>query len=208
MKFILGKKLRMSQIFTDEGTIPVTIIEAGPLTIAQIKTVENDGYQSVQFASGEKKRISKPLKGHLKKAGISVSPRKLMEFKMEGELKMGEKEIKVGDQINVSIFEEGDTVTVRGISKGKGFQGPVKRYDFRGAPASHGHKHVLRSPGSIGQRFPQHTLKGTRMAGRMGGDTVSIEGLKIVGVDSGKNIILIKGAIPGPNGSFVEIFNR
>lgn len=198
----------MSQIFTDEGTIPVTIIEAGPLTIAQIKTVENDGYQSVQFASGEKKRISKPLKGHLKKAGISVSPRKLMEFKMEGELKMGEKEIKVGDQINVSIFEEGDTVTVRGISKGKGFQGPVKRYDFRGAPASHGHKHVLRSPGSIGQRFPQHTLKGTRMAGRMGGDTVSIEGLKIVGVDSGKNIILIKGAIPGPNGSFVEIFNR
>jgi len=204
-KFILGKKVGMSQIFKENGTVvPVTVVEAGPIFVTQIRTEEKDGYNAVQVAYGKKNRITKPLKGHIKKsqeAGAEISaPATSVEFRMDNT-----ESFKVGDKINVSIFEVGDKIKVSGISRSKGFQGVVKRHGFAGAPASHGHKHVARSGGSIGQRFPQHTLKGMKMPGRDGGIRVTVSGLKVVGVDFDKSVIFIKGAIPGRRGSILSI---
>jgi len=187
MKFILGTKLGMSQIFNENGRmIPVTLIEAGPLTITQIRTNEKDGYTAVQVGFQPKKTGKKF--------------RYLREFRIEDE-----NQFKAGDVIDVSVFNEKDTVKATATSKGKGFAGVVKRYNFKGAPASHGHKHVQRHAGSIGQRFPQRTLKGMRMAGHMGAVQSTVRGLKIAKVDKEKNMLLIRGAVPGIDGTVVEI---
>ncbi len=196
MKFILGKKLGMTQIFNEDGQmIPVTVVSAEPMKVTQIKTVEKDGYEAVQLGSGQKKKITKPQQGHLKELGKLAH---LIEWR-------GQAETSVGEVVDVTVFGLGDVVKVSGISKGKGFQGAVKRHGFHGMPHSHGHKHVARHVGSIGQRFPQHTLKGMRMAGRMGAERVSVRGLKVVSIDKDKNQLLLKGAVPGRKGTLLEI---
>lgn len=204
MKFILGLKLGMSQIFDEKGNvIPVTLIEAGPCYVTQIKTKEKDGYCAVQIGFGEAKKVTKALAGIFKKAKVG----KLMflrEFRNE-KPEINGKELKLGDKIDVSIFKEGDLVKVSGLSKGKGFAGVVKRWHFGGRPATHGTKHELRTPGSVGTSFPERVPKGRKMPGRMGYERVTIRNLKVVKVDSEKNILAIKGAVPGPKGTFLEI---
>lgn len=197
MKFILGKKLGMSQIFDKRGNIiPVTVIGAGPCFVTQIKEKEKDGYSAVQIGFEELKldKIKKPQKD------------KPFKYIKEFRIREGEKyDFKKGDKIGVSIFTEGDKIKVSGTSKGKGFQGVVKRHRFSGGPASHGHRHVLRRPGSIGTSFPERVIKGKRMPGRTGGRGVTIRNLKIALVDDKNNLLAITGAVPGPNGSLVEI---
>ncbi len=207
MAFILGKKIGMTRIFREDGVVvPVTLIEAGPVTVTQVRTKEKDGYQAVQIGSGESKKLNKPKTGHLK--GLK-NLKRLKEFRPDNGKQLTvsgeEKELERGDIMDVSVFKEGDTVKVSGLAKGKGFQGVVKRHGFHGMPASHGHHHVLRHGGSIGQRFPQHTLKGMRMAGRMGGKRITTRGLKIISIDREKNLIAVKGAIPGRKGTLLEI---
>jgi large subunit ribosomal protein L3 len=182
MKFILGKKLGMTTIFTENGAQNVTLVQCLPNNTSQIRTVENDGYSAAQL------EIQKTKNKVFKK-----------EFKA-GE-KIGERESK----IEISVFEIGDMVKVSGITKAKGFQGVVKRHGFKGSPASHGHKHDLRAPGSIGAGFPEHVVKGKRMAGRMGGTRVTSKNLKIVYIDKEKNLLGIKGPVPGIPGNIVEI---
>jgi len=205
MKFILGKKIGMSQVFVGSGkekkVIPVTLVEAGPCVVTQVKAKEKDGYQAVQIGFGEKKKISKPLAGHLKGTGKF---RYLREFRVEGD----QKKYNAGDKVDVSLFESGDMIKVTGTSKAKGFQGPVKRHGFRGGAATHGQKHSHREPGSIGTRFPQHVLKGKRMAGRMGGETITQRGLEVVEIDKNNNLLIVKGAIPGRIGALVRILTE
>jgi len=190
MKFILGEKIGMSQIFEDGKVIPVTLIEAGPCFVTQI--IE-DGYEAIQI--GFKKLKPKKVKKSQKKKPF----RYLREFK--GDI----SKYKRGDKIDVSIFEKGDKVKVSGISKGKGFAGVVKRWGFAGLPASHGTKHEERAPGSTGSRFPQRVIKGKKMPGRMGGKRVTVKNLKIAKIDSEKNLIAVKGAITGSRGTLLEI---
>ena len=200
MKFILGKKLGMSQFFGEDGRVmPVTLVEAFSCYVVQIKTKENDGYQAVQVGFGEikKEKVKKPQKGHIKKANLENNFGGFKEFK--------EIDLKVGDEINISVFSEGDKVKVSGISKGKGFQGVVKRHGFSGMPASHGTKHCLRAPGSIGSAWPQKVFKGKKMAGKMGDERVSVRGLEIAKIDVENGIIAIKGAVPGRKGTILEI---
>ncbi len=210
MKFILGKKLGMSQLFDEKSqVVPVTLIEAGPCSVVQIKNKEKDGYSAVQIGFEETKdepakggaaygrKVKKPQKGHFKKAGFKKGFRYLREFP-NGHL-------KIGEQIDVSIFNQGEIVKVAGISKGKGFQGVVKRHGFSGFPASHGTKHGLRVPGSIGSSFPERVWKGKKMAGRMGSDRITTSGLKIVQIDKNNNLLVVKGAIPGKKGTLLEI---
>jgi large subunit ribosomal protein L3 len=195
MKFILGKKLGMSQIFKENGaTVPVTLIEAGPCFITQIKTKEKDGYESVQigFCKIEKsKGIKKPMKGR--------------EFKFIKEFKGVNQESKIGDEISVSLFKEGDKVAVSSNSKGKGFQGVVKRWGFHGRNATHGAKHEQRKPGSIGSSWPERVIKGRRMPGRMGNERVTVKNLKIIKIDQENGILALNGAVPGNKGTLVEI---
>jgi large subunit ribosomal protein L3 len=202
MKFILGKKLSMTQIFDEEGqVIPVTVLETGPVVVTQVKDVNKDGYKAVQVGFGDRnpKNIKKPQKGHLKDLGNFMH---LKEFRIkEGD----NQEYKRGDKIDTSIFSEGDVVVVTASSKGKGFQGVVKRHGFAGGPRSHGQKHSEREPGSIGAGGIQRVLKGTKMAGRMGGDRISVKNLKVVRIDPKNNQILVRGAIPGRRGTLVEI---
>src|SRR3989344_5270447 len=203
MKFILGTKLGMSQVFNDQGkVIPVTLIEAGPVVVTQLKTKEKDGYESVQFGFGKKSKnkLTKPIAGHLKDLG---SFRWLREYG-PGEVKDG-GDLKVGDKLDVSVFEIGEKVVLRGTSKGKGFQGVVKRHGFAGLPKPHGTKKKHRAAGSIGSMFPQHVRKGKRMAGRMGQDQVTRRNIEIVRIDKENNLIAIKGAGPGARGSLGEL---
>jgi len=200
MKFILGKKLGMSQIFNKEGrVIPVTLVEVLPCRITQVKTEKQDGYQAVQVGFGEikERKVKKPQKGHIKKAGLKNNFSGFIEFR--------DVDLKVGDEINISIFEEGDKIKVSGVSKGKGFQGVVKRHGFSGMPASHGTKHCLRAPGSIGSAFPQRVFKGKKMAGRMGFERVTVRGLQIAQVDEANSLLAVKGAVPGAKGTLLEI---
>ena len=197
LKFILGKKQGMSQIFDKEGNvIPVTVIEAGPCFITQIKRKEKDGYNSIQI--GFENLKEKKIKNSQKKKPYSH----VREFLLKAE---DLSKYNIGDKIDVSVFVEGDKVKVTGISKGRGFQGVVKRHGFKGGPASHGHKDVLRRPGSIGRSFPERVVKGMRMSGHMGVDRVSVKNLKIAAVDSENNLIALKGAVPGPNSGLIEI---
>jgi len=200
MKFILGKKIGISQIFEkDEKVVPVTVIEAGPCFVTQIKTKDKDGYSAIQigFENLKEKKVKRPQKDR--------PYRFIREFRIMNS-ESGIKELKTGDKIPVDIFKEGDIVKVSGISKGRGFQGVVKRHGFKGGPASHGHRHVLRRPGSIGVSFPERVVKGRRMPGHMGVDRVTVSGLKVVKVDSENNLLAIKGAVPGAIGGLLEIY--
>lgn len=195
-KFILGTKAGMTQIYAPDGKLTaVTLIQVSPNKVIQVKTKEKDGYAAVQIGTGSKKKLGKSLKGHFKDLGTFAHVR---EFKAD-------KEMAVGDTLGADVFEVGDSVKVSGVSKGKGFAGAVKRHGFAGSPASHGHGHVIRHVGSIGQRFPQHTLRGLRMAGRDGGLSSSVRNLTVMTVDTEAGVIALKGAVPGPNGSLVRI---
>ncbi len=199
MKFILGKKIGNTQIFDENNNIvPVTVIETPPLTVLGLRSKEKDGYNAVIVGAGVKKRINKPQKGFFKDLG---------SFKIVKEFKSN-KDYKIGSRIDVSIFQIGDIVDVTGYSKGRGFQGVVKRHGFAGGPKSHGHKHNLRAPGSIGSTTPEHVIKGKKMPGHMGAKRVTVKNLKIVGIDLENNLLLIKGAVPGYKGSFVEIKSK
>ncbi|MFA7315192.1 MAG: 50S ribosomal protein L3 [Candidatus Paceibacterota bacterium] len=209
MKFILGKKQNMMQCFNDDGTVvPATVIAAGPLVVTQVKTPDTDGYTAVQVAFEDQKtsRATKAHLGHVLPAqtGKEDSPSTAGAFKHLREFRDIE-EIAVGDHITVDVFSVGDVVTVSGLSKGKGFQGVVKRHGFAGGPRTHGQKHSEREPGSIGGGLRNKVPKGMRMAGRMGGDRITVKNLEVIGVDRENNQILIKGAIPGRRGTLVEI---
>ena len=202
MKCIVGRKLNMEQLFLEDGTVvPVTVVIATPCIVTQVKTVEKDGYIAIQVASGKKKRVNKPLTGHLKKTGKdNLTPVIIMEFRCDDT-----ENIQIGDEIPVTVFEKGDAIDVVGTTKGRGFQGVVKRHGFHGSPKTHGHKDQLRMPGSIGATDAQHVFKGMRMGGRMGHDRKTIKNLEIVGINSEENLLYIKGAVPGARGSFVYV---
>ena len=199
MKYLLGTKQNMTQIFDAEGNVsPVTVIEVSSSTVTYVRTEENDGYQAVQLGYGNRKtkNVSKAVLGH----GKGVAYKAIREFKTSDTP-------NIGDKIGVDVLKEGDIVEVSGITKGKGFQGVVKRHGFKGGPRSHGQKHSEREPGSIGGagRDGGRVAKGKRMAGRMGGDRVTVKNLKVVAVDTEGGKLLVKGAIPGRRGTLLEI---
>ncbi len=205
MAAILGKKLGMTQVFAEDGVVtPVTVIEAGPCKVTAVREAERDGYAAVQLAFGVVKegKLSKAEEGHLKKAGASPS-RHLVEFRDED---LGAEEgPKVGDDVTVSSFEPGQKVKVSGISVGKGFQGGIKRHNFSRGPVTHG-SHNVRAPGSIGaSAFPARVFKGMRMPGQMGNKRVTQRGLEIAEVDAQRNLLLIKGSVPGSRNAMVEV---
>jgi len=202
MAGLIGKKIGMTSMFSEDGkNIPCTIIEAGPCVVTQIKTQESDGYSALQIAFDNQKdsRLSKALLGHLKKAGAPAS-KKIVEISSD-------ESISMGDTLNVDLFAEGDFVTVVGNSKGKGFQGVVKRHGFAGVgDATHGQHNRLRAPGSIGAAsYPARVFKGMRMAGQMGNARVKVENLQVMRVMSEKNIMIVKGAVPGAKNSYIII---
>ena len=201
MKSILGKKIGMTQIFAEDGRIiPVTAIEAGPCVVVQKKTEQTDGYNAIQvgFDTLKEKNINKPLKGHLSKAGVK-SAKYIKEFKVANV-----DEFQLGQEIKADVFEAGEFVDVTGTSKGKGFAGGIKRHGFHRGPMKHGSKYHRRS-GSLGAKGPARVFKGRKMPGRLGGDQVAVQNLQIVRVDTDKNLILVKGAIPGPKRGLVVI---
>ena len=202
---LVGRKAGMTRVFTEQGdSVPVTVIEVEPNRVAQLRTPESDGYQGIQVTVGEKKasRVSKAMAGHYAKAGVEAG-RGLWEFRLddhEGELP------EVGSELNVSLFETGQKVDVRGTSKGKGFQGGVKRHNFTMQDATHGNSISHRAPGSIGQcQTPGRVFKGKKMAGHMGSENVTVQTLEIVNVDADRNLLLIKGAVPGATGGDVIV---
>lgn len=203
-KVILGKKLGMTQIFTPDGKmVPVTVVEAGHGVVLQNKTVENDGYNAVQLGYGtvKDKKVTSPMKGHFDKAGV-----KPVKFIREVRLP-GASEYTVGQELSVDVFAEGDVIDVTGVAKGKGFAGVIKRWNFRRGPMAHGSK-SHREPGSMGPRMSGgggKVFKGKKLPGRMGGQKVTVQRLTIVRVDAERNLILIKGGIPGPKGNFMMI---
>lgn len=202
MKFILGTKQNMTQIFSEDGlVIPVTKLIVSPVVITQVKTKEKDGYEAIQIGYGEKKakNIGKSLRGHIKELGNFST---LKEVRLD---KSPKKDFAVGEKIEPSAFVVGDKVTISSISKGKGFQGVVKRHGFHGGPRTHGQKHSERAPGSIGTAGFQRVFKNMRMAGRMGSDRITTKNMKIVKIDVEKNEMYIKGAIAGRRGTIVEI---
>ena len=202
MPGLIGKKIGMTSIFSEEGkNIPCTILEVGPCKVTQVKTKEVDGYNAIQLGFSEQKesRVSKAALGHFKKAD-SAPLRKLVEFPAD-------TDVVLGDVVNAEIFEEGDFVTVAGTSKGKGFQGVVKRYNFKGVgDATHGQHNRLRAPGSIGAAsYPARVFKGMRMAGQMGDARVKVENLEVLKVLADRNMIVVKGAVPGAKNSYIII---
>ncbi|MDG1349197.1 MAG: 50S ribosomal protein L3 [Flavobacteriales bacterium] len=202
MPGLIGKKVGMTSIFSEEGkNIPCTILEVGPCKVTQVKTEEVDGYNAIQlgFAEQKESRVSKAALGHFKKAD-SAPLKKLVEFPADSD-------VALGDVVNVEMFDEGDFVTVVGTSKGKGFQGVVKRHNFRGVgDATHGQHNRLRAPGSIGAAsYPARVFKGMRMAGQMGNERVKVENLQVLKVLADKNMIVVKGAVPGAKNSYIII---
>lgn len=202
-KGIIGKKIGMTQVFDEKGkVIPVTVIEAGPCVVTQKKTAENDGYEAVQVGFGDQKpqRLSKPLKGHFDKGG--VAPKKtLRELRLEDI-----SELNVGDLIKADIFEAGEHVDVTGVSKGKGYAGVIKRWNFHRLKETHGTGPVARHGGSNGPiSDPSRVFKGVKMAGHLGAETVTVQNLVVAKVDAENNLIAVKGAVPGPNGGIVTI---
>ena len=203
MTGLIGKKIGMTRIFDEQGNIvSVSIIEAGPCYVTQIKTKEKDGYEAVQLGYGSKKEknMTKPVLGHLKKNGVPPV-RKLKEFPSS----LG-KEVKPGEAVTVEIFEPGEFVKVAGLSKGRGFTGVVRRHGFRGGPKTHGQSDRLRAPGSLGQSSdPSRVFKGLKMAGHSGNTRVTVPGLKIIKVDKENNLLFISGAVPGARNNYLEI---
>lgn len=200
MKALLGTKIGMTQIISEDGVAtPVTLIQAGPVTVTQVKSVETDGYNAVQVAYGEGKNLSKAVAGHTKPA--QVTPKHIREFRV-AELPEG---LKVGDTIDVTQFALGDIVDATGTSKGKGFAGTVKRHNFNTSKKTHGGNGNVRKPGSIGSMYPQKVFKGKRMAGRMGHDRVTVKNLEVAYVDNINNLIGLKGAVPGPRKGLIVI---
>ncbi len=200
---IIGKKIGMTQVFRADGqVVPVTLLQAGPCVVLQRKTPATDGYDAIQLALLEKaKKPNKPQAGHLKKSGIEGGVRVVREFRLKG----GNGDMKPGDRVLVDQFKPNDKVDVTGDSKGRGFAGVVKRHHFRGGDATHGSM-FHRAPGSIGaSSFPSRVFPGTRMAGQMGAAQVTVRNLEIVEVDAEDNVLMVKGAVPGPNGSYVTI---
>lgn len=204
MKFILGTKENMTEYFTPEGVVvPVTIVQAGPITVTRIFSKDKDGYDSVQvgFGTQKKDRVSKASAGAMKGAFY----KHLKEFRLKDGVTT---DVKEGETVDVSAFEPGEKIMVSAVSKGKGFQGVVKRHGFSGGPRTHGQKHSEREPGSIGGGLRTHVPKGMRMAGRMGSDRITQKNLKVVFVDKENNIMLVKGAISGRRGTLVEIISQ
>ncbi len=205
MSGLIGKKIGMTSIFDKDGkNVPCTVIEAGPCVVTQVRTMDKDGYEAIQIAYDDKKEkhTTKALQGHFAKAG--VTPKKILrEF---SRFEAGHQK-KIGETLGVDIFTEGEFIDVVGTSKGKGFQGVVKRYNFKGVnDATHGQHNRLRAPGSIGaSSYPSRVFKGMRMAGRMGGDRVKLINLQVMKIVAEKNIIVVKGAVPGPKDSYVII---
>ena len=196
MKFLVAEKLHMSQIFTKEGkVVPVTILKARPNKVTQVRTAEKDKYQAVQIGFGRRKKANKAMAGHTKDLGNFAH---LMEFRVDDSSKF-----ERGQEIKVDTFAVGDIVKVTGQMKGRGFAGPIKRYGFHGAPASHGHDHP-RAVGAIGGRFPQHVRKGLRMAGHMAGNR-TVKNLEVIEIDAKRNLIAVRGAVPGAPGNVVRI---
>ena len=200
MKALLGTKIGMTQIIGEDGVAtPVTLIQAGPVTVTQVKSVDTDGYTAVQVGFGEGKNLSKAVAGHVKSS--KISPKVIREFRVE-ELPT---DMKVGDQLDVSAFALGDIVDATGTSKGKGFAGTVKRHNFNTSKKTHGGNGYVRKPGSIGSMYPQKVFKGKRMAGRMGAERVTVKNLVVAYVDPTNNLIGLKGAVPGPRKGLVIV---
>ncbi|MHB8984486.1 MAG: 50S ribosomal protein L3 [Eubacteriales bacterium] len=200
-KGILGKKVGMTQIFTDTGlAVPVTIIEAGPCVVVQKKTPEKDGYSAIQVGFGEKRErlFNKPQKGHFTRAGVKPL-RFLREFRVENV-----ENYQVGQEIKADVFAEGEKVDVVGKSKGKGFAGGIKRHGFHRGPMAHGSKYHRR-PGSLGAKGPARVYKGRKLPGHLGNERVTIQNLEVVKIDAGRNLLAVKGAVPGPRGSLVVV---
>jgi large subunit ribosomal protein L3 len=200
---IIGKKVGMTQVYAENGrAYPVTVIEAGPCVVVQRKSKDKDGYSAVQLGLVEARKaksVTKPMKGHFDKAGLPPC-RVLREFRVEDAA-----EVKVGDKVSVDLFAPGDTLTVSGVSRGKGFQGVIKRHNFRGGAATHGSM-FHRAPGSIGaSAFPSRVLPGMKAAGHMGTDKVTLRSVTVVRVDAGNNLLVVRGAVPGAGGSIVVI---
>jgi large subunit ribosomal protein L3 len=200
---IIGKKVGMTQLFTPDGTVqPATVLRAGPCVVAQVKTVDHDGYQAVQlgFVDAKATKENKPTTGHFKKAGVPPT-----RVRREVREAAGSEPVKAGDQVNVSIFADGERVDVIGTSRGKGFQGVVKRHHFKGGRATHGSM-FHRAPGSIGaSSYPSRVVKGMRMGGHMGSDRVTTRNLKVLRVDAENNLLLVEGSVPGGPNSIVVI---
>lgn len=202
MKNILGKKIGMTQVFNEDGVvIPVTVVEAGPLKVIQKKTVENDGYNAIQVGFKDKKenRINKPLKGHFDKAGIEYK-KHIKEFIVDNV-----EEFEIGQEIKADIFQDGDKIDVVGISKGKGTQGPIKRHNYSRGPESHGSKYHRGLGARAAAAYPGRVFKGSKMGGRMGNERITVQNLEIVKVDAERNLLLVKGAVPGPKGGLLII---
>ncbi len=200
MKTLLGTKIGMTQILSEDGeAIPVTLIQAGPCTVTQVKTVDSDGYAAVQIGYGEGKNLSKAVAGHVKKSGMT--PKVIQEVRVS-ELPA---EIKIGDAFDVTVFELGDVVDVTGTSKGKGFAGTIKRHNFNRQRKTHGGKGNTRKVGSIGSMYPQKIFKGKTMAGQMGNEQVTVKNLVVAYIDAADNLIGLKGAVPGPRRGIVTI---
>lgn len=202
IKAILGKKLGMTQLFLEDGTVvPVTVVEAGPCVVTQKKTVETDGYNAIQvgFDDIREKLVTKPIAGHMKKAGAPLK-RTLREYRVEDC-----SAFELGQEIKADVFEAGDIVDVQGTSKGKGFQGTIARYGFARGPMTHG-SHNKRKPGSVGAcADPGKVIKGKRMPGHGGAQTVTVQNIEVVAVDTDKNVLLVKGAVPGAKGGLLSI---
>ena len=203
MAGLLGTKVEMTSIFGDEGAIvPCTLIQVGPCVVTQKKSKDKDGYDAIQLGYGEKKEknTTKPMKKHFEKSG--ASPKSVLaEFK-------GMDNLNVGDVVTSELIKEGDKIAIVGTSKGKGFQGVVKRHGFHGGPKTHGQKNRLRAPGSIGATHPQHVTKGKKMAGRMGHEIINLKKCKIMQIDTANNILAIRGAVPGKKGDLIEIVGK
>ncbi len=203
---LIGKKIKMTQIFNDDGhVVPVTLVEAGPCTVSQIKNENNAGYNAVQLAYGQKskKKTNKPMSGHLSKSGVETA-KVIAEFKS-----IIDFDYKLGQKFDSSIFNVGEVIDVRAKSKGKGFAGTIKRHNFARQDATHGNKHTERAPGSIGQAsWPSRVFKGMKMAGRKGSDNVTVQNLEIVDIDKENNLLFIKGAIPGANNAPVFLLKK